>query len=207
MAEIIDISLPISENMPVYPGTAETKIVPVKSASGSSTLSEITLTSHAGTHIDAPNHVIAQGSSIDNIPLDRFYGKCRVLDMTGCVAAITEDDIAHHDIQSGERILFKTSNSKREFDTFYDDYVYLDGAAAQRLGAIGVNLVGIDALSVKQRAAQDNSAHTALLSRDIPIIEGLNLSAVEPGIYMLIAFPLAFQGIDGSPTRALLLSE
>lgn len=208
MSKIIDISLPITDSMPVYPGTAETRIVAVKSASGSSTLSEITLTSHAGTHIDAPNHVQGGGDEgIDEIALDKFYGRCRVLDMTDCEASISIESLQNYDLQAGERILLKTHNSVRGFEQFYDDYVYLESGAAQHLAAIGVSLVGIDALSVKQRGAQDNTAHTALLSKGILIIEGLNLEEVEQGDYTLIALPLAFKGIDGSPTRAVLVKD
>jgi len=205
MPEIIDISLPITPDMPVYPGTAATQIKQVRSASGSSILSEITMTSHAGTHIDAPSHALLDDQGIDSLALELFYGGCRVLDLTHCTVAITEDDLKQHDIQTGERVLFKTSNSLRGFDEFYDDYVYLDSQAARYLGELGIKLVGIDALSVKQRGAQDNTAHTALLSQGIPIIEGLNLSPVEPGEYTLSALPLAFKGIDGSPTRAVLI--
>jgi len=208
MTKIIDISLPITESMPVYPGNRETKITAVRSASGTSVLSEISITSHAGTHIDAPNHVHGAGDAgIDDLPLERFYGPCRVLDLTDCSRSISREVLQNHRIQAGERILCKTHNSVRGFDTFYDDYVYLEGAAAQYLAECGVVLAGIDALSIKQRGLKDNTAHTALLSRNIPIIEGLNLAGAEPGTYTLAAFPLAFQGIDGSPTRAILIRE
>lgn len=208
MTKIIDISLPITEDMPVYPGNKETKITAVPSASGTSVLSEVSMTSHAGTHIDAPNHVQGGGNvGIDGLPLDKFYGPCRVLDLTDCQRSISREILEKHAIQSGERILFKTSNSVRGFDTFYDDYVYLEGEAAQYLAECGVYLVGIDALSIKQRGSKDNTAHTALLSKNIPIIEGLNLADAEPGEYTLAAFPLAFKGIDGSPTRAVLIQK
>ena len=205
MSQIIDISLPISADMPVYPGTAQTRIKSVESGSGSSVLSEITLTSHAGTHIDAPSHALDGAEHIDSFPLEVFYGKCRVLDLTACTASITKEDLSSQDIKPGERILFKTNNSLRGFDTFYEDYVYLDPKAAKYLADIGVKLVGIDALSVKQKGAPDNTSHLALLSKHIPIIEGLNLSEVQAGEYTLCAFPLALRGIDGSPTRAVLL--
>ena len=207
MSRIIDISLPIEPTMPVYPGTAATKIESVKSASGSARLSVVTMTSHAGTHIDAPNHALAIGQGIDSLPLKTFYGPCRVLDMTQCAEKITSDDLQRQQIAAGERILFKTANSVRGFTQFYEDYLYLDNSAALYLAEQHVALVGLDALSVKQRGAKDNTAHTALLSQAIPIIEGLNLSQVEPGNYVLSAFPLAFVGIDGSPTRAVLIED
>lgn len=204
MSEIIDISLPIFADMPTYPGTAPTQIHEVVSASGTSILSEILLTSHAGTHIDAPSHSVPGSSTIDALPLHYFFGPCRVLDLTQCGSSISVASLKSHDIQSDERILFKTNNSRRGFDTFYDDYVYLEGDAAQYLGQLRVCLVGIDSLSIKQRGAKDNTAHTALLSEGIPILEGIDLGNVEPGSYELMAFPLAFRAIDGSPVRAIL---
>ena len=205
MNDIVDISLPIFEGMPVYPGTAETAIKAVKSGSGSSVLSEITMTSHAGTHIDAPSHSVAGGHPIDGFELSVFYGPCRVLDMTASVGAITRADLAPANIQKGERVLLKTSNSARGFTEFYPDYVYLASDAAAYLAGVGVALVGIDALSVKQRGAPDNSPQTLLLEHNIAIVEGLDLSKAAAGDYMLSALPLKFTGIDGSPTRAVLL--
>lgn len=207
MTKVIDISLPIRSGMPIFPGTLETNIKSVKSSSGRSTLSEITMTSHAGTHIDAPNHVASNQEGIDSIPLHTFYGRCRVLDMTTSESVITEEDIRAHKIRSGERLLLKTKNSLRGFDMFYEDYVYLDGNAAQYLADCGISLIGFDALSINKRGSDDNLVHLALLAQTIPIIEGLNLSEVDKGEYTLCAFPLAFQGIDGSPTRAVLLSS
>jgi arylformamidase len=205
MPEIIDISLPISQGMPVYPGTAKTEIKQVLSASGNSVLSEIQMTSHAGTHIDAPIHALPGAKNIDDLSLDLFYGPCRVLDLTGCKTSITEGDLRSHRIQADERLLFKTQNSLHGNTEFYDDYIYLARDAAVYLGDVGIKLAGIDSLSIKQSGSKDNTAHTALLSKGIPIVEGLNLSKVEPGSYILSALPLAFQGIDGSPTRAVLI--
>ena len=92
MSNIIDISLPISESMPVYPGTANTHIDTVKSQSGN-VLSVISLTSHAGTHIDAPIHSVSGAPAINEIPLDIFYGKCRVLDVSNSSIQITKSDL------------------------------------------------------------------------------------------------------------------
>jgi arylformamidase len=207
MTRVIDISLPISPTMPVYPGTRKTIIKSVTSANGSSFLSEITITSHTGTHVDAPSHVIENGDTIETIPLKTFYGRCRVIDMTHCEYEITEKDLKHCKIRDSERLLFKTTNSIRGFEKFYDDYVYLSSDAAQFLADKGVSLVGIDALSVKKKGLADNTAHSALLEECIPILEGLDLAKVDKGEYTLCAFPLAFQEIDGSPVRATLLSS
>jgi arylformamidase len=203
--EIIDISLPIFDGMPVYPGTAETTIKNVKSASGQSVLSEIQMTSHAGTHVDAPAHMLEAGDSLDQLNLSIFYGPARVLDLTNCGAAIKVNDLEEKQIKPDERILFKTSNSKRGFENFYEDYVYLSTEAAKYLGQLGIKLVGIDALSIKKRGDKDNTSHTALLSQGVPIIEGLNLIDVEEGEYTISAFPIALKS-DGAPARAVLIT-
>jgi arylformamidase len=201
---LIDISLSIFEGMPVYPGTAETRVKSVKSGSGTSVLSELQLTSHTGTHIDAPSHTDPAGKNLDQLDLQVFYGPARVLDMSSVDEAIKVHNLEEKGVMHGERILFKTKNSSRPDETFFDDYIYLMPDAAEYLAQLGVKLVGIDALSIKKRGEKDNTSHTALLSRDIPILEGLKLAGVAEGEYTLCAFPLALQA-DGAPVRAVLI--
>ncbi len=203
--KIFDISLPLNEQTIIYPGTTSLKITPTRSTVTGSALSEITLSSHAGTHIDAPSHVIEGGKTIDQINLETFYGPCRVLDFSQVKEGISVSDLESKNIKEGERILLKTNNSKRGFEQFYQDYIYLTSEAAFYLAQQKIKLVGIDSLSIKKRGLQDNRAHIELLSKDIPILEGLNLGEVEEGEYTLIAFPLAFTGIDGSSARAIIV--
>lgn len=203
--KIFDISLPLNEQTIIYPGTTALKITPTRSSVTGSALSEITLSSHAGTHIDAPSHVIEDGQTIDQIPLETFFGPCRVLDLTAVKEGITSQDLESKKIKEGERILLKTDNSNRGFGEFYEDYVYLTSEAAAYLAKLNIKLVGIDSLSIKKRGLPDNRAHRKLLSRNIPILEGVNLKEVDEGEYTLIVFPLAFTDIDGSPTRAVLV--
>ncbi len=191
--------------MPVYPGNAPTKIKKVKSASGTSYFSEIQITSHVGTHIDAPSHVSPKAPGLEKLSLDKFYGPCRVLDFTSSKTSVTVTDLKAKNIKSGERILLKTSNSKRGFTKFYNDYVFLSPEGAVFLADLNITLVGIDSLSIKQKGAAENISHTALLLKGIPILEGINLGKIKEGEYTLIAFPLALKG-DGAPARAALLS-
>jgi arylformamidase len=143
---------------------------------------------------------------LDSIPFETFIGPCRVLDFSNEEGkAVTKKFLETKYIKKGERILFKTKNSLRGFETFYDDYIFLSGDAAEYLASLEVLLVGIDSLSVKERGSKDNRPHTALLSKNIPILEGVNLKDVEEGEYELICPPLKFLDIDGSPTRAVLL--
>lgn len=204
LSHIIDISIPITGDTVVYPNNP---LVHIEETSGATSIhSTITMGSHTATHIDAPRHALEGAAGIEAYPLERFVGPARVLDCTQSVRKISAADLSLLSIQKGERLLFKTANSARGFSTWYDDYVYLDGDAAVMLAGLGVALVGIDALSIKQRGSEDLRPHTALLSAGIPIIEGLDLSQVAPGAYTLISLPLNLPGLDGSPTRAVLIT-
>lgn len=203
ISSIIDISIPIQEGMITYPGNPEVKIVRHRGAT--SVHSEITLGSHTGTHIDAPSHVFAKGKALDSFPFSYFIGPCRVLDFSAAKDAITIQDLRKHGIKKGERILAKTKNSTRGFKKFYSDYIYLDGDAADYLAEKGILLFGIDSLSVKKRGGSDLRPHSSLLRKNIPIVEGLNLAEVKEGKYYLSCLPLAFNKLDGSPARAVLV--
>lgn len=202
---IIDISLPLKTGMINYPGNPALEIETSKSFTGTSFISKITFGSHTGTHIDAPAHAAQDGAGIDEISLERLIGNCRVLDFTNVDESIKVADLENKNINTGERILVKTKNSIRGFESFYEDYIYLESDAAKFLADKKIILFGIDYLSVKKKGSTDNRAHTELLSKGIPIFEGLDLSKVEEGEYFFIGLPLKFTGLDGSPTRAILV--
>ena len=203
--EIIDISLPISEQMIIYPNNPPVRM---KRKQGQHTVqTELSIGSHTGTHVDTPEHALYDDRGIEAYPLRAFVGSCRVLDLTHRAFgdAIQVDDLEKNAVAVGERILAKTRNSDRGFEKFYDDYVYLDGDAAEYLAEQGIALFGIDSLSVKERGSSDNRPHTALLGAAIPILEGLDLSRAAPGAYTLVCTPLLLPHIDGALARALLL--
>lgn len=203
---IIDISIPLSSNTVVYPGDPQIKVEVFKEWSvTTSKLSEITMGTHSGTHIDSPSHCLESGKRIEDLPLDIFVGPARVLDFSSLAEKITKEDLVNKNVKIGERILAKTRNSKEGFETWRDNFVYLDGEAADYLAFVGIKLFGIDYLSVKQKGSKDNRAHTSLLSKDIPILETIDLSKVEEGEYFLVCAPLKISGVEGAPTRAILL--
>ena len=202
--KIIDISLLLSDKTIVYPGNPELKIATIPGKT--STHSEITIGSHAGTHLDAPKHVFENGAGVDKVDLNKIVGECRVLDMTRVKEVIGVDDLKKEKIKKGERILVKTKNSKRGFEKFYDDYIYLGGEAAEFLAKKKIALFGMDYLSVKKRGGPDNRPHTELLRSGVVIFEGLDLSKVKPGKYFFVGLPLKFAGLDGAPARAVLIS-
>ncbi len=111
-----------------------------------------------------------------------------------------------HNIQLDERVLFKTRNSAHNWqsDTFIKDFVYVSKEAADYLVSVQAQTVGVDYLSVGGFYKDGQETHHALLSAGIWIIEGLNLSQIEPGEYELICLPLKVRGRDGAPARAIL---
>jgi arylformamidase len=210
MLRLLDISLPVHAEMVVWPGNPVYQRIPfqsLKRGDGSNN-SEIRMGTHTGTHIDAPSHSIEDGNSIDQVSLNACVGRARVVDMTHVAEAISLDDLlAMHLSPVSERLLFKTRNSKLWADQvaeFTTDYIGLSAEAARWLAHNDVKLVGVDYLSLESYSAKDRLAHRALLSKQVVIVEGLNLSGVAPGEYELCCLPLRLMGADGSPARALL---
>lgn len=202
--KIIDISVPLNAQTAIYPGNPPVLIKTIKSSTGTSVHSEISLGSHTGTHVDAPFHAVENGLTLDKVPLEQFIGTCKVFDFSHKKDCVSLEDIKSKTVVKGDRVLLKTNNSLRGLETFYDDYAYLSGEAADYLAGLEVSLVGIDAMSIKQRGSKDLRPHTVILSKNIPILEGLNLRDVAEGEFFLIALAPKFD-IDGSPIRAVLL--
>jgi arylformamidase len=169
------------------------------------TISTLSLVSHSGTHIDAPAHYLPQGASIDLMPPEITIGKARVIEIKDG-HSIKPEELIPHRIQKDERVLFKTRNSQRVWNTneFIEDYVYITVEAAQLLAELGIKMVGIDCLSVGGYRDDGEATHRILLENGIWIIEGLDLSPVQPGAYELICLPLNIYGGDGAPARAIV---
>lgn len=208
--KIFDISIEIKNGMIVYPGDPVVEILPHKIIpTDSSNVSKITTGSHTGTHLDAKSHVFADGESIDEFPLEYFVGSCKVFDLSylGAGELIKISDLENKDINVGDRILIKTSNSSRGFSEFYTDFVALSGDCAEFLANKKIKLFGIDYMSVKQKGSKDNRSHTELLKNNIAILETIDLSAISEGEYELICLPIKLHGLDGAPTRAVLIQR
>lgn len=158
---------------------------------------------HAGTHVDAPFHFVPDGSTIEQLPLDLFIGPARVCAVEPA-SHITAADVAKAAVQGETRVLFKTRNSlllkKGVYDPSFAPFS-VDGARA--LAELGVKLVGLDYLSAAS-AAEQVPVHRAFLDRGVILLEGVDLSAVEPGRYELFCPPVKLAGSDGAPCRAVL---
>jgi arylformamidase len=196
--QIIDVTRPLSPGMHAVPGVTD----PVfrQQDTGQYLITDILLSTHGGTHIDAPVHYLKTGTTVDAIPLDHLVGPCRVLDLTEVDGEITPRHLAGR-TRGAARILLKTSYSAA--DRFSPDFPHLGIDAARLLVRERVACVGIDSPSIEVLKC-DGSVHRELLGSKCFIIEMLDLSAVEEGEYTLIALPLPLAGLDGSPTRVVL---
>jgi arylformamidase len=204
-----DISVPIHTSMPVYEGDPPVEVTLLLSIEkgDQANVSRLLMGAHTGTHVDAPRHFVQGAATVDEIPLEILIGSVRVIDVPS-VGAITAEVVAGMDLESAERVLFKTSNSELwRQNGFRKDFVYITGDAAEYLIEAGVKLVGIDYLSVEEFGSPQANAHLALLRAGTVILEGINLSEVLPGNYKLICLPLLIKGCDGAPCRAVLVEE
>ena len=199
----IDISVPLREGMVVFAFEnnmqIERRYSMERGDMGNN--SSIHMGVHTGTHMDAPRHVLANGQTIDQMPLSDAIGPARVIEIRDH-KAIKAEELKQYKFKRGERILFKTLNSQRcwKTDTFIADFVYITEDAAQLLADAGVRLVGIDYLSVGGPGA----THRILRGAGIWLLEGLDLSAVGVGNYNLICLPLKLVRTEASPVRAVL---
>ena len=202
---VIDISMDISPDMPVYKGYKEKKPefkVLGNYENGDSYNSSICLNMHTGTHLDAPLHMIEGGDNIESFTVDKFLSDCQVLDLTETKIEdrITLQDLKSFDIKAGYFILLKTKNS---FQERVEDFIFLAEDAAEYLIEKKIKGVGIDSLGI-ERAQAGHPTHKKLLANKNFILEGLRLNHVSAGDYTLLLAPLKIKGVEAAPCRALL---
>ena len=210
--KIHDVSLLISEDLPIWPGDPGISMTLASSLNhgDDANVTRLEMGVHTGTHIDAPSHFETEGISIDDLSMDTLIGPCRVFDLSGIVESIGYEALKSLDFAGATRVLFKTSNStwwETGERKFQKEFVYITEEGAKFLVDQGVNLVGIDYLSVEKFGSSDYSTHHLLLRNQVVIVEGLNLSGVSSGEYELIALPLRLKGSDGSPARVILKEQ
>ena len=203
----IDVSVPLRTDMVHWPDNPPVRIEKMLDIEhgDAANVSTLSMGSHTGTHMDAPLHFVRGGKGLDEMPLEATIGRARVIEIHDAASVKPEELRAYH-VRGGERILFKTQNSARRWheEAFIEDFVYVSQEAARYLATQEVSTIGTDYLSVGGFLKDGVETHQALLEAGIWVIEGLDLSQVEPGEYELICLPLKVERGDGAPARAVL---
>lgn len=208
---IIDVSLPIGPDLLAWPGDPKVSVEPAARVErgDDANVSELRMSTHAGTHIDPPAHLQDVDSTVDRIPIEVLIGPADVVDLRSLVTPVVGRDALVESLPAGtERVLFKTRNSDlwdESRSRWPDRYVALSADAARWLVDAGIRLVGTDFLSIEAADAPGLPVHRTLLSAGIVILEGLDLRAVAAGEYTLACLPLKIAGGDGAPARAVLI--
>jgi arylformamidase len=207
---IFDVSLGVGPEMLTWPGDPPVEVDPAKRVSNGdgSNVSELRLGTHTGTHVDPPFHFIDGGATAEALDLTVLVGPALVADLRNAGDSITPDELEKLAIPDGtERILFRTPNSELWSKTpvrFPDSYTAMTPEGARWCAGRGIRLVGTDFLSIERKGAPGHPTHVALLEAGVIIVEGLDLSRVDPGAYELVVLPLKILGGDGAPARAIL---
>nr|WP_263323214.1 arylformamidase [Neobacillus sp. Marseille-Q6967] len=202
--KLYDISRRLENGMPVWPGDTEFhyEVSWSKEESGSVNVGSVTMSTHTGTHVDAPFHFDDSGKRIIELDLDLYIGPVRVVDMEG-KDSIGADDLKDIDLEGFERVIFRTLAWKSP-ESFPEKIPYLKSDLGPYLASKGIRLIGVDVPSVDPIDSKDLEAHHSLNQNGIHILESVFLNHVQPGDYELIALPLPIAEGDGSPVRAVL---
>lgn len=203
----IDLTHPVRASMPVWPDSEPPSIrqqcaidenCPVR-------VSWLSLGAHTGTHLDAPSHFLPDGKMVESISMDDLIGPAWIAD-TGIAPVVDAKTLGSLAVPDGtKRLLVRTSNTSRDLmnrTAFTTDYVGLDLSGARWLLERGIRLIGFDYLSVQAFEASDDT-HRELLRNEVVLLEGLDLSKVEPGPYEIVCLPFLGKDLDGSPARVV----
>ncbi|VXC37881.1 Kynurenine formamidase [Burkholderia sp. 8Y] len=202
---LLDISPPIADATPVWPGDTPVGIERVwrMEAGSPVNIARITLSPHTGAHADAPLHYDERGAAIGEVALETYIGACRVVHCIGAKPVVTPDMVAAHLDDAPPRILIRTYD-RAPLDAWDGAFCAVAADTIDLLASKGVKLVGIDTPSLDPQESKTMDAHRRIRAHGMAILEGLVLDAVAPGDYELIALPLKFSTLDASPVRAVL---
>jgi len=198
---IYDITRDLSADAILYPGDIRPRFREIDN--GQYRVTEMTIGTHSGTHIDAPSHYLEGGRTVDQIPLDVLAGSARVLDCSDVEMVIGPGSLAGR-LRGVRTLLLKTWFSRRE--QFDPGYPALSLEAADLIIEAGITCLGTDAPSIEAFSG-DGSVHRRLLGGGTVVLELLDLAAVPEGDYHMVALPMRLAGADGSPVRAILCNK
>lgn len=208
--KIIDISVTLRKGLACWPGEDFWKFEPVARMDHGDVcnVSKFAMGAHLGTHVDAPWHFGETPRTVEAIPLDQLVTPARVLDLTGVETAVRREDLEGR-INGTRAVLFKTRNSGKlqRLEPFDKDFVHLHPSGAEYLVEKGIQTLGVDYMSIDGFHVQGAPSHHAVLGTGMLIVEGIDLSVVAPGDYLLVVLPLKIEGSDGAPARAVLIDS
>lgn len=202
-----DITINISENLVTFPGDPCYQAEQVNSLDEGSHfhLNKLFLGNHTGTHIDFPSHVIKNGKTSSDFPIENLIGSGLIIDVPELHRSITKHFIRNLPIQKNDFVLFKTTNSKiSKHAPFTEKYVYIEPDAAEELLIKGAKIIGIDYISVDKYESEDLPVHKCLLSNDVLIVENLELNNVPTGRCKIYIMPMKINDMDGLPARVIV---
>jgi arylformamidase len=212
---LYDVTRVVAPEMSVWPGDQPPLQTWIErmSEGQACNLSAWTLGSHTGTHVDAPSHFVDGGDDVEQMDLADLVGTTEVLCVRAHSGQITAQSLRSAWPPGGaRRVLLKTPNSDHDPGEPFDrNFISLDASAADFLIQRGVAAIGIDYLSVEQFVEGDEAnayfhiVHHKLLGAGIAIIEGLDLSRIQPGTYFMCCLPLRLRGSEAAPARVILL--
>jgi kynurenine formamidase len=212
---VIDLSLPITEAMRVYPGMTAPSINPLKQHETDGVqVSKLEIVVHAGTHVDAPRHFLADGSSIDRVALDKLTGEAVLIDLSGLApgSVIKQRHLTAYesDIYRGDIVVLYTGYQRCPD---VEKYCYLEADTARWLAdekgikCLAGDIPSVDPVNREPLASSaTHPSHHLLLKAGIPIVESLaNLDRLPSGRFYFCCFPLNIVGSDGAPARAVAM--
>jgi arylformamidase len=209
MNKFYDISVLLHSNLPVWPGGTKVNIFKSSEMANGEicNVTELEIGGHTGTHLDAPLHFVIDGKEINEIPLDLLIGQCLVIYLPNIQKIYKKDLLTANIPADCKRLLIKTDNSALWDDLnheFYRKYVALSEDAAQYIVDIGIELIGIDYLSISAFDDPPEIVHEILLKQEVVILEGVDLREIQPAVYDLICLPIKVEKADGIMCRAIL---
>lgn len=202
--KIIDLSILVNEDTPLYPGDPRTKIQTVGVFEKDGYRDHLLIMgNHAGTHIDAPMHMLEEGKGIDGMPVETFVGRGKYIAVDG---AFSMEAVRNANIEAGDIVLFYTGMSHKYYETdYFEKYPVLSEEIATYLVEQKVKMVGLDTGSAD--SAEGFPIHKILLSGDVLIIENLtNIEQLQGLDFMVYALPIKLD-IDGAPARVIAVVE
>ena len=208
---IYDVTVPLRPGMATYAGTEpgpELHFHSLIQNGDSANVSALSLGSHTGTHVDSPDHFLDNRITVERMPVEAMVGQVYVAAFD-VESHITIADLERAAIPAGTtRLLAKTPNGRFwDDDAFHPEFVGFADDAGEWLVERGMVLVGIDYMSIERFHSPTHAVHVALLSKNVVILEGLDLRAISPGEYYMVCAPLKVVGADGAPARVYLMDD